>query len=614
MKKKAWPGPIGSRETYGDGVGAPKGEPTDIQQDTSEPYDGFLPEKSILEGQEIMEYEGGVLSPVEGDGYDFNWADDKPKKKQAQVTVYKSASAPLASFQCGVAESHQEKVIGLQSYKSLDASAGLLFKYYRPEDVLYHMGTVSFPIDIIFADEDGVIKKVCRNIQPGSLATFGCAGVKYVLEIHGGLSTRLGIDSGDMIDVESISHLMRQATDKAESAGFTKTAILTYFDFQNNCAMKWKDFPVVNVHNNLVKTADTKIMKMASSFVALSPISFKNVTAFYIDGLIGQAPTVKYYGHYQEVDDTWDGNVNIDVYGRTICAGKGKDRDSREECPYGKDTLIRASFDKFLHLDGNEQYNKEVDKFLHDIKAALDCGNIVVFCTSSKEHRNLVDMLQYKMSYRFREHVELGHAKILRLSEKMDVVNIIDCIADKYPGSKIEVRADESLLKRAGVPVPDDIKQKGREAIKHLDRASDLIEKSLEGMLKNKTEYEKHQDNPDAISSTKGQFHQSIKRNTQRVKAYLIKVRDAIKILNEIKDISTTLEIIDGLVSSSKSSSDAAEDVFNMIDKIKSPDFFIEFSTYTDGYEKAVEDLLSSIERARDYINSNVLGLIVLSE
>jgi hypothetical protein len=74
------------------------------------------------------------------------------------------------------------------------------------------------------------------------------------------------------------------------------------------------------------------------------------------------------------------------------------------------------------------------------------------------------------------------------------------------------------------------------------------------------------------------------------------------------------MEIIDGLVSASKSASDAAEQVFDMKEKVAAPDFFVEFAAKVDGYEKTTDDLISSIDRAKDYINANILGMVILSE
>jgi uncharacterized membrane protein (UPF0127 family) len=614
MKKIAWPGPIGSIEEYGDGIGAPKNEPTDIEQDSSEPFDTMVIEKSVLEDAEpATEYAGGIISPVEGDGQDSFWADPPQTSIATNVTVYKSAATPLASFQCNVAESVQEKMIGLQSYKGLGSSAGLLFKYRRPEDVMYHMGTVSFPIDIIFVGANQEIKRIYPNIQPGSLATFGCSGVKYVLEIFGGLSEQLGIRVGQSLEIEAPSEFQKEAAAIASKAGFKKNPVIVHNKLRKNGALNWNNFPIINTLLSLDKTASKK-MTLNSGLTVISPIKKQIVTAFFLDGIISSAPYVKYYGHYQEVDDSWSGKISTGTCGRTLALGKGKIRDAREEAPQGKDALTRESFEQFLNIQGNKFYNEEIDKFLMSIKSAKDAGNQLVFCTSVRNPQNLVNMLQHKLSYRFGESVDLESANILCVSKEADAHNMISYIQERYPAGKIEIRSDSSITRRAGIAVPDDVKRKGKEAIKALDRASELVDASLERMIKNKIEYEKHQDNAEAIAKTKGQFHQATKRQTTLIKNYLIKLRDTIKILNEIKDITTTLEIIDGLVSSSKAASDSAEEVFNMIDKISSPDFFIEYSGLVNGYDKSIEDLLASIERAKEYINSNILGIIVLSE
>jgi len=257
---------------------------------------------------------------------------------------------------------------------------------------------------------------------------------------------------------------------------------------------------------------------------------------------------------------------------------------------------------------------RAVFKFLEDIVAATKVSNKIIICTSMREPKHLLKMLQHKIYYSLGEIINLEASQILQISEEMDAQNILECISERYPEAKIEIRADNSILKRAGVPVSDDIKKKAKEILKMLDRAIELIEDSLDKMLQNKMEYEKHQDNAEVIEKSKGQFHQSAKRNIRIIKAYLIKIRDAIRIFNDIKDATTTLEIIDGLVSSSKSASDAAEKIFALRDKVGSPDFFMEFSAHTDGYERTIEDLVSSVERAKEYINTNILGMIVLSE
>ena len=622
MKKSALLNPVGTPETYGDGIGVTQEGPTRMDQDTQEPHDGLMAEKSVLESmdseEELMEtpveYSEGRLSPVDGDGYDYNWVDDSPHPKKAQVTIYRGADAPLASFHCGIAENVQQQVIGLQSYKSLDETAGLLFEYDQPKDLLYHMGTVSFPIDIIFVDENQAIKRIYPNIRPGTMATFGCADVQYVLEVYGGLSDRLGIDFGDTVDIEKSSPLLRTASEEASMLGFRKSAILTHSDVYGMRSMSWYDFPIVNVPRKLRKQAEKGAeLDMISDLLNFMPRMVKSVTAFYLDGLVDEAPLIRTYRSCQEVDDQWRGRTDADILGRTVSVSQPKKRDVRLE-KFSNEVLVGRSFSNFMYLSDNEEYNKEVDKFLWRLRQAKKSGHPIIICTSNRDPINLVKLLDRKIFYHYAEDLNLESADILQISDSMGAFNIIECIADRYPSADIEVVADDSLLKKAGIPVPDNIKENGRKIIKLLEAANDLVEKSMEKIGNNKTQYEKYQDDQEAIAKTKGQLHQAVNRHTRIVKGYLIKIRDAIRLLNEIKDITTTMEIIDGLVSASKSASDAAEKVFDMKEKVAAPDFFIEFSAKVDGYEKATDDLISSVDRAKDYINASVLGMVILSE
>ena len=68
-----------------------------------------------------------------------------------------------AAFVCDIADSFEKKISGLQAYSSIRNSFGLLFPYKKATDVSYHMGTVSYPIDIIFLDENSLkIAKVVK--------------------------------------------------------------------------------------------------------------------------------------------------------------------------------------------------------------------------------------------------------------------------------------------------------------------------------------------------------------------------------------------------------------------------------------------------------------------
>ena len=86
------------------------------------------------------------------------------------------------------------------------------------------------------------------------------------------------------------------------------------------------------------------------------------------------------------------------------------------------------------------------------------------------------------------------------------------------------------------------------------------------------------------------------------------------KIMNNIKDISTTSEIIDALALSAKETSSLIKEIFNLIEKIDSPDFYEILSQKTNELDNLMSDLVSTISRMKQYINSNIMGIVILSE
>jgi len=84
--------------------------------------------------------------------------------------------------------------------KGMELSDGMMFVYERPQSVSFWMKNTSIPLDIIFADEAGVITKIFENARPFSTTSiFGGYDVQYVLEINAGLTKSLGIKTGGLI-------------------------------------------------------------------------------------------------------------------------------------------------------------------------------------------------------------------------------------------------------------------------------------------------------------------------------------------------------------------------------------------------------------------------------
>ncbi len=83
---------------------------------------------------------------------------------------------------------------GLQGFRPLQAEEAALFIYQKPEPAVFWMATVTFPIDIIFVNEQGIVIRVYRNCLPGSRELYPSGGpVKWVIETAAGS----GIQEGD---------------------------------------------------------------------------------------------------------------------------------------------------------------------------------------------------------------------------------------------------------------------------------------------------------------------------------------------------------------------------------------------------------------------------------
>ncbi len=111
--------------------------------------------------------------------------------------VFLRHAAGTAQFTVEIADDSAERALGLMNRPSLARSAGMLFVYDEPVDAVFWMKNVEFPLDMLFADESGTVTYVHRMAQPRDETLIpGGSGVRYVLEIAGGMADALGLDDG----------------------------------------------------------------------------------------------------------------------------------------------------------------------------------------------------------------------------------------------------------------------------------------------------------------------------------------------------------------------------------------------------------------------------------
>lgn len=103
-------------------------------------------------------------------------------------------------FKVWLADSPARRSQGLMFVERLSPGTGMLFVYDAPGTVSMWMKNTVIPLDMLFVAADGRVTRIARSTKPQSLATISSMGpVTAVLEIGGGESTRLGIDTGDRL-------------------------------------------------------------------------------------------------------------------------------------------------------------------------------------------------------------------------------------------------------------------------------------------------------------------------------------------------------------------------------------------------------------------------------
>lgn len=125
---------------------------------------------------------------------------DEDEAKKLGLLFSTRVSFKDVEFLACVAENAVDKAKGLEAFASLDAENGLLFPFNK-EHVTFHMGSVSYPIDIIFLTPTVLglkVAKIVNNAQPGTADRWSCNEVSHVLEVVGGSCEKYNIKPGDL--------------------------------------------------------------------------------------------------------------------------------------------------------------------------------------------------------------------------------------------------------------------------------------------------------------------------------------------------------------------------------------------------------------------------------
>ncbi|ERL97495.1 hypothetical protein HIMB11_02023 [Rhodobacteraceae bacterium HIMB11] len=120
------------------------------------------------------------------------------------IVEIKSAHAHI-KLNVEVADSAEERAIGLMHRENMPYNGGMWFIYETPRTVAFWMRSTLIPLDMIFVDQHGEVQKIHMNARPlDETPIHGGDNIQFVLEVNAGLSERYGLGAGDFIRHPSI--------------------------------------------------------------------------------------------------------------------------------------------------------------------------------------------------------------------------------------------------------------------------------------------------------------------------------------------------------------------------------------------------------------------------
>lgn len=104
------------------------------------------------------------------------------------------------TFHVEIADDPRERARGLMFRRQMADDHGMLFDFFEEGRQSFWMENTYIPLDMLFINDDGTVDSIAREATPLSERSIPSDGpVRYVLEINGGLSDKLGIRPGDTV-------------------------------------------------------------------------------------------------------------------------------------------------------------------------------------------------------------------------------------------------------------------------------------------------------------------------------------------------------------------------------------------------------------------------------
>lgn len=137
---------------------------------------------------------GSVLGTTEA------WAESVPSQCRDD-RVELRGDWGVGRFRVELAQTDEDRALGLMNRDSMPAGAGMLFIYPAPQQrIAFWMRNTRIPLDIIFLDASGTVRRIAHQAVPFDETPLpGGPDIQYVLEINGGMAKSMGIGPGTVL-------------------------------------------------------------------------------------------------------------------------------------------------------------------------------------------------------------------------------------------------------------------------------------------------------------------------------------------------------------------------------------------------------------------------------
>ncbi|MEE2774681.1 MAG: DUF192 domain-containing protein [Pseudomonadota bacterium] len=99
-----------------------------------------------------------------------------------------------------IADTPKKRHLGLMHREKLALESGMLFIYDKPSNAKFWMKNTVIPLDIAFADAQGLVKFVKYLALPNDLSIIeGGDNIKYVVEVEAGTAKGLNLSKGAIL-------------------------------------------------------------------------------------------------------------------------------------------------------------------------------------------------------------------------------------------------------------------------------------------------------------------------------------------------------------------------------------------------------------------------------